>query len=85
MKNFFKKYIYEELNKSGVIKHGEFVLKSGEKSNFYVNIKELCSYPVLCSYLKYLFKIMFSCKKIIKQIDCGVPYGGMYFSIYLFC
>ena len=80
MENFLKKYIYEELNKSGVIKHGEFVLKSGEKSNFYVNIKELCSYPVLCSYLKYLFKIIFSKENNQADRICGVPYGGMYFS-----
>jgi len=78
MENNLKKYIYEELKNYGVIKQGDFILKSGEKSDFYINIKELCSYPSLCNYLKYLFKKSF-CKDIVDRI-CGVPYGGMYFS-----
>lgn len=33
------------LMESGAIKRGEFILSSGKKSNYYVDIKDACAYP----------------------------------------
>ena len=71
--------IPELLNKN-IIEKGEFILKSGEKSNTYVDLRKLISYPSL------LTKI---CKKINQKINnsnknydhiIGVPTGGYSFA-----
>ena len=37
--------IRELIEECGVLKYGEYVLKSGEKSEYYIDLKSLVSYP----------------------------------------
>ncbi len=67
--------------KLGIIRFGEFTLSSGTKSSFYINMRELPSYPVLFG------SIM---EKAISKIDpesfdvvCGVATGGIPIAAYL--
>ena len=44
MENNYKQNIINDLIENQVIKYGEFTLKSGEKSTFYVDMKSLVSF-----------------------------------------
>lgn len=81
--------IKELIEQCGVLKYGEYVLKSGEKSNYYFDLKGLVSYPA--STYKIMSNISYSLletleKKEGKKIDrnsyilCGVPTGGVFFA-----
>ena len=66
---------------SQFIKRGDFTLKSGEKSDIYINLKEIISDPPL---LKEI------CQELYKLIDycdfiCGVPYAGIPIASFLSC
>lgn len=65
------------MKKYNIIQQGEFTLKNGEKSNIYVNLKNIISHPDLLNNICILLK-----DKIIKDgysdfVLCGVPYGGI--------
>ena len=70
----------DELIKYNIIKTGEFTLKSGESSHFYINLKEIISYPKL-------HKIL--CENLIEKINIntdlivGTPYGAVPFTSYI--
>ena len=81
--------IRELLEECCVLKYGEYVLKSGEKSEYYIDLKCLVSYPSVA------YRIMSNIsnkliedieKKDGKKIDkseyilCGVPSGGVFFA-----
>jgi len=70
-----------QLYKLGIIKFGEFTLSSGKKSTFYINLRELPSYPELfrCIMEKLLGKID------VKPYDaiCGIATGGIPFAAYI--
>ena len=79
MENNYKQSIINDLIENKVIKYGEFVLKSGEKSSFYVDMKSLVSFPNLSNRLLNFINLEPSFK-INADIICGVPYGGIYFA-----
>ena len=67
--------LLQEFALRDIIKFGSFVLKSGQTSNYYINLKALVSYPDLLSDIV---------DKIIENINptnfdyiCGVPYGAI--------
>jgi uridine monophosphate synthetase len=73
-----KLYLKHQLLKNNIVQFGEFVLKSGQKSSVYVNLKNLISYPNLLSGInQYLssFLLPFKCEDTVRL--CGVPYGGI--------
>jgi uridine monophosphate synthetase len=66
--------IIEKLKQVGILKYGEFTLKSGLISNYYCDFRTLISYPnILKSIYKLIPDFMF------ENIDlvCGVFFGGM--------
>lgn len=72
----------EEFIEKGLIKQGNFLLKSGEKSNMYIDLKSIISYPELHKKI---------CNELIKKFDsklkyntlCGTPYGALPFTSYI--
>lgn len=81
--------IRELIEECCVLKYGKYVLKSGEKSEYYIDLKSLVSYPSV------VYRIMSNIsirliedieKKDGKKIDksgyilCGVPTGGVFFA-----
>ena len=65
--------ILKELQTIGCIKRGEFVLKSGLKSNLYFDLRKVISYP------KLLNKIVEQIYLNVENTDfvIGVPYAGI--------
>jgi len=70
-----------QLYKLGIIRFGEFTLSSGKRSTFYINLRELPSYPELFRYIM---------KKLLDKVDvepydaiCGIAVGGIPFAAYI--
>ena len=65
---------------NNIIEHGEFTLKSGEKSNVYIDLRKVISYPKLHHDI---------CEEISKQLKtnldliCGTPYGAVPYASYI--
>lgn len=66
--------IIEKLKDIGVLKYGDFTLKSGMHSNYYCDFRTLLSYPNI---LKSIYNLIPNA--IFEDIDlvCGVFFGGM--------
>jgi orotate phosphoribosyltransferase len=64
-----------ELYKIGVIKFGEFILKSGKKSPIYVDMRKVVSYPEILEALTYVMWEKIQEKPF--DLLCGVPYGAV--------
>lgn len=79
MKMQFKETSREELliqlYKIGVIKFGEFTLKSGKKSPIYVDMRKVVSYPEILESLTYVMWQKIQEKPF--DLLCGVPYGAV--------
>lgn len=75
--------VLQKIDKYDIISNGEFKLKSGEKSNIYIDFKKAISHPDLikeiCSTL-YSENIISSDEKILYDYVLGIPYGGLPFS-----
>ena len=72
--------IINEFIENKIIKHGEYTLKSNQKSNIYIDLKKIVSYPQLN--LKICNKI----RDIINpelNVICGTPYGAVPFASYI--
>lgn len=70
--------LLQQLKDSNLIKTGNFVLKSGLKSNLYFDFKGLNSYPKLVSDISYMLS------KLIHENDvciAGVPLGGIPYAV----
>ena len=69
----------EELIQCDCVKIGNFLLKNGETSKYYFNMKHLISYPNL------LKKIGDEIYKKLEPFDiiCGIPYGGLPIASYI--
>ena len=64
----------KELKKLEIIKKGKFVLTSGQKSDFYVDMKQVLGYPKISALICSEF-----CKIIDKRATCvaSIGYGGL--------
>lgn len=60
----------------GAIQFGEFLLKSGQKSSIYINLRKIISYPVLLQQISAAMH-----EKLREapnyQLVCGVPYTAL--------
>ena len=68
--------LINEFYRCDIIQHGEFTLKSGEKSNFYIDCRKIFQYPNLMRMV---------CNEINKKIInsdwiCGIPDGATPFA-----
>lgn len=64
--------------KLGCFKHGVFTLKSGKKSNFYIDLRCLVSHPIILKEICQLLKQKIdTLDKTEKKILCGLPYAGL--------
>lgn len=69
-------HLLSQLVEKNIVQYGDFTLKSGEKSNIYVNLKNLVSHPQLMAGLcVYISKMMYPKSK--DYALCGVPMGGI--------
>lgn len=70
------------LYEKGMIKFGDFTLKSGIKSVIYVNLREIIAYPEL---LRSVSDLMYAEYPTTAKppLICGVPYSAMTFAVYL--
>lgn len=67
--------LLNKMMEKNIIKYGDFTLKSGEKSNVYINIKELNNYHNILSLACVL---LYKKQKLFSNANlCGVPYGGI--------
>ncbi len=64
-----------QLYKIGVIRFGEFILKSGKKSPIYVDMRKVVSYPEIMEALTYVMWEKIQEKPF--DLLCGVPYGAV--------
>ena len=81
--------LISNMKATNFIRKGEFTLKSGRKSEYYVDVKCLISYPNIMAELSNLLyiKIIGIIKKENIKIDdvclCGLPYAGIPFVSYI--
>jgi len=74
MTTLTKEPVLVELIKLGCFKEGNFTLKSGEHSNYYIDLRTLISHPPLLMALSDLLY------QTIYNVDgkiCGLPYAGI--------
>ena len=64
----------EEFVKNNIVQYGDFLLKSGEKSSIYINLKKIISFPKLHGKISDMIA-----SKITPGVDliCGTPYGAI--------
>lgn len=73
-----KQQLIQQLYELGAVQRGDFVLKSGQRSEWYIDLRQVFANPKL---MTTLTKAM--CELIDpEQVDlvCGVPYGGLPFA-----
>ena len=77
--------LIEELTSKGIIKYGDFTLKSGKRTDVYFNLREICSYPELLAKVSDAVYIAALNKISIYDFDliCGVAYTGIPMATYL--
>ncbi len=70
----------DDFVKKDIVQYGDFQLKSGKRSNIYINLKKIISFPdlhgLICS------KIALKIKSNVDLI-CGTPYGAISFASYI--
>lgn len=68
------KQFSKKLNDIKAIKFGEFTLKSGKKSNYYLDLRTIVSYPKLLNNISNIIST-----KVTTNIQrvCGVPYAAL--------
>lgn len=71
-----KQEFIRRLHQTGAIKFGEFTLKSGLISPFYINLRDIISYPDMLEGVASLFKeeVVSKCQC---DLICGVPYTAL--------
>ena len=79
--NDHKQSIIHDLVSHNIIEYGEFILKSGEKSNIYIDLRKLTSYPkILKSICRLLNKEINDVNNTSYSSLLGVPTGGYSFA-----
>ena len=70
----------EEFVKNNIVQYGDFQLKSGERSNIYINLKKIISFPKLHGKISDMIA-----SRITSGVDliCGTPYGAISFTSYI--
>lgn len=69
-----KKSVLFNLKKTGCFLKGDFTLKSGIKSNFYLNLRHLVTWPNLIRDISDIIKYHLPGEKFLL---CGLPYAGI--------
>ena len=72
---------YQSLVDNNIIIKGDFTLKSGEKSNYYIDIKKTISIPKLFDeIIQCLYNNIKHIPNLNKYCIIGVPYAGIPFA-----
>ena len=71
------------LKARNIIQKGDFQLKSGEKSDIYVNIKNVISFPSLHQLICSVITEKIKSNKTNVNCICGTPYGAVSFASYI--
>ncbi len=67
-----------DLKNAGIVKNGEFILKSGIKSSVYFNFKSLIAYPKIMSDICFALSKLVSINTVIAGVPMGaVPYATL--------
>jgi uridine monophosphate synthetase len=69
--------ITEELINVGCVQYGDFTLKSGAKSNIYVDLRIIPSFPSLFKTISNELTQLIISQNIQFDFICGVPFGGL--------
>ncbi|GMU18912.1 MAG: orotate phosphoribosyltransferase [Candidatus Babeliales bacterium] len=70
-----KNDLIKQLYDIGVFKFGNFTLKSGKSSSFYIDMRKIISHPQIVLHLvECMKKVMDTCDY---DCLCGVPYSGL--------
>ena len=72
-----------EMYRYGIIKFGDFILTSGKKSPYYIDLRELPSYPEL--YRKIMLSIASDISLLEYDIIAGIETAGIIHAGYLAC
>lgn len=73
--NSRKEHLIKQLYDIGVITFGNFTLKSGQPSSFYIDMRLIISYPeILQNIIECMNEIINACDY---DCICGVPYSGL--------
>ena len=80
-----KETLIDILKKENIIIKGEFILKSGKKSKYYVDFRKLISKPeIFCSLTSLLGQLLPNINIGIKNYYlCGLPYAGIPYCVHL--
>ena len=70
-----------DLYENNIIKYGSFILKSGQTSDYYIDIKSAISYPTLMKKILVEFsEILGDTMHDENVCICGVPHGAVPFA-----
>ena len=81
--------LVDKMKTTNFIKRGDFTLKSGIHSSYYVDVKALISYPEIMAslsnllYIKIINIIRNEKLDISQVVLCGLPYAGIPFVSYI--
>jgi len=69
--------LIKRLYEIGALKFGEFILKSGKRSPYYIDLRMLSSYPSLLIEIAREFKSIIENQPEKPTVLCGVPMAGL--------
>lgn len=70
-----KKTLILDLHRIGALKFGEFKLKSGATSPFYIDLRSIISYPAIIKNIVSLLKVELGDKEF--DVITGIPYTAL--------
>ncbi len=70
-----KQEILHQLREINVIKHGDFILKSGVCSSIYIDLRPLISYPKILRAVSHL--MWEKMQGLSYELICGIPYTAL--------